>query len=79
MICTEHKTWIASPEINTEVSGKEEQEKQAETYLTDWLLNGSNMAWLKALLLLAYDLLLMPLAMTGLQPLMSVSFELITS
>lgn len=79
MICIEHKTWIASLEISTEVSGKEEQEKQAETYLTDWLLNGSNMAWLKALLLLAYDLLLMPLAVTGLQPLMSVSFELITS
>lgn len=79
MICIEHKTWIASLEISTEVSGKEEQEKQAETYLTDWLLNGSNMTWLKALLLLAYDLLLMPLAMTGLQPLMSVSFELITS
>lgn len=75
----EHKIWIAPLEINTEVGGKEEQEKQAETYLTGWLLNGSNMAWLKALLLLAYDLLLMPLPMTGLQPLMSVSSELITS
>lgn len=74
----EHKTQITSLEINTEVGGKEEQEKQAETYLTGWLLNGSNMAWLKALLLLAYDLLLMPLPMTGLQPLMSVSSELIT-
>lgn len=75
----EHKTWIASLEINIEVGGKEEQEKQAETYLTGWLLNGSNMAWLKALLLLAHDLLLMPLPMTGLQHLMSVSSELITS
>lgn len=75
----EHKIWIAALEINTEVGGKEEQEKQAETYLTGWLLTGSNMAWLKALLLLAYDLLLMPLPTTGLQPLMSVSSELITS
>ena len=78
MICMEHKTWITSLEIDTKVGGKAEQEKQAETYLTGWLLNGSNMAWLKALLLLAYDLLLMPLPMTGLQPLMSVSSELIT-
>lgn len=75
----EHKTWIASLEINTEVGGKEEQEKQAGTYLTGWLLNGGNAAWLKALLLLAHDLLLMPLPMTALQPLMSVSSELITS
>lgn len=73
----EHKTWIASLEINTEVGGKEEQEKQEETYLTGWLLNGSNVAWLKALLLSVHDLLLMPLPMTGLQPLMSVRSELI--
>lgn len=33
------KIWIASLKMNAEVSGKEEHEKQAETYLTDRLLN----------------------------------------
>lgn len=35
------------------MGGKDEQEKQAKTYLRDWLLNGSNKTGLKALLLLA--------------------------
>lgn len=60
--------------MNAEVGGKEEHEKQAETYLTDRLLN----ALTRSVRLLAYDLLLMLLPLAGLQPLMSVSSTSIT-
>lgn len=50
----EYNIWTASLKINTRVGEKDEQEKQAKTYLRDWLLNGSNMTRLKALLLLAW-------------------------
>lgn len=54
MLGIEYKIWTASLKINTEMGGKDEQEKQAKTYLRDWLLNGSNKTGLKALLLLAW-------------------------
>lgn len=72
----EHKILIASLEINTEVDGKNEQEKHAAAYLTVWLLNGSNTT--QSITAFSIWFIANATSHGWFQPLMSVSSELIT-